>query len=157
MKKILELLVEFDEMGYTPTTVCSDPEGEARRWKAAMLKEIAELLEENEEVRERQRKVEKDRGSKRENSGNDCLAIIKIARAANTHEQTIEYWGRRFADKLAKQGLTVENYVEFLPEGTEVKLWDKYEDKIIVQAVEPDDKGLYLWTWVLECEIEYKE
>lgn len=150
MKKILELLVEFDEMGYAPTTVCPDPEGEARRWKAAMLKEIAELLEENEEVRERKSKVEEDRG-------NDCLAIIKDARAADTHEQTIEYWGRRFADKLVKQGLTAENYVELLPKGTEVKLWYKYEDEIIVQAIEPDDKGQYLWTWVLEHEIEYKE
>lgn len=150
MKKILELLVEFDEMGYAPTTACSDPEGEARRWKAAMLKEIAELLEENEEVRERKSKVEEDRE-------NGCLAIIKIARAADTYEQTIEYWRRRFVNKLIKQGLTAENYVEFLPEGTEVKLWYKYEDEIIVQAIEPDDKGAYLWTWVLEHEIEYKE
>ena len=157
MKKILELLVEFDEMGYTPTTVCPDPEGEERRWKAAMLKEIAELLEENEEVRERKSKVEEDRESKRKNSGSDRLAIIKDARAADTHEQTIEYWGRRFADKLVKQGLTAENYVEFLPRGTEVKLWYKYEDEIIVQTIEPDDKGMYLWTWVLEHEIKYKE
>lgn len=157
MKRILELLVEFDEMGYAPTTVCPDPEGEARRWRAAMLKEITELLEEKEEVRERQRKVEKDRGSKRKNSGSDRLAIIKDARAADNYEQTIGYWGREFANKLVEKGLTAENYVELLPRGTEVKLWYKYEDEIVVQTTEPDDGGTYLWTWVLEDEIKYKE
>lgn len=42
-KEIIDLLTEFDEMGYAPTTLCPNPEKEARTWKAQMICEIKRL------------------------------------------------------------------------------------------------------------------
>lgn len=40
---IVDLLTEFDEMGFAPTTACSDPEQYAIDWKARLLKELGLL------------------------------------------------------------------------------------------------------------------
>lgn len=41
--RLTSLLIEFDEMGYAPTTVCPDAESEARAWKERLINAIEEL------------------------------------------------------------------------------------------------------------------
>lgn len=45
--RLLALLIEFDEMGFSPTTVCEDPEGHAVKWKELLLEEIKALESDN--------------------------------------------------------------------------------------------------------------
>lgn len=56
-ESLLGLLIEFDEMGFAPTTVCADPEGFAVRWKEQIVKEIEALKSENAALRERLEKA----------------------------------------------------------------------------------------------------
>ena len=41
-----ELLVNFDEMGFAPTTLCENPDEYACEWKKQLLAEIERLTEE---------------------------------------------------------------------------------------------------------------
>ena len=60
-ERLLSLLIEFDEMGFAPTTVCEDSEGFAVRWKERLIKqlieEIEELKAENATLRDKLEKV----------------------------------------------------------------------------------------------------
>lgn len=51
MMTIDELLVDFDEMGFVPTTLCENPDEYARDWKKQLLVEIKRLKAENEELK----------------------------------------------------------------------------------------------------------
>ena len=51
--RLLDLLIEFDEMGYAPTTPCGDPERCAKEWKNRVLEEFKTLEAENAELRGR--------------------------------------------------------------------------------------------------------
>lgn len=51
--KLTDLLIEFDEMGFCPTTVCPNPEQTAIEWKEQIVKEIQNLQAENAELRHR--------------------------------------------------------------------------------------------------------
>ena len=53
--RLTDLLVEFDEMGFCPTTVCPHPEQYAIEWKEQIVKEIQKLQAENAELRARHR------------------------------------------------------------------------------------------------------
>lgn len=44
--RLTDLLIEFDEMGFCPTTVCSPPEQYAIEWKEQLVKEIQNLQSE---------------------------------------------------------------------------------------------------------------
>lgn len=44
-EELENLLIEFDEMGYCPTTLCRDPEKEAIEWKRRLVAEIGKLEE----------------------------------------------------------------------------------------------------------------
>ena len=50
MMAIDELLIDFDEMGFVPTTLCENPDEYARDWKKQLLVEIKRLKAENEEL-----------------------------------------------------------------------------------------------------------
>lgn len=50
MMAIDELLIDFDEMGFVPTTLCENPDEYARDWKKQLLVEIKRLKSENEEL-----------------------------------------------------------------------------------------------------------
>lgn len=67
-ERLLSLLIEFDEMGFAPTTVCEHSEGFAVRWKERLIKqlieEIEELKAENATLRERLEKAELKGGKK---------------------------------------------------------------------------------------------
>lgn len=47
MMTIDELLIDFDEMGFVPTTLCENPDEYAQDWKKQLLVEIKRLKEEN--------------------------------------------------------------------------------------------------------------
>ena len=51
--RLLDLMIEFDEMGFAPTTVCEDPEEYANKWKDRVWEEVKALKAENSELRER--------------------------------------------------------------------------------------------------------
>lgn len=51
--RLLDLLIEFDEMGYAPTTVCEDAEEYAKKWKNRVWEEVKSLEAENAVLRER--------------------------------------------------------------------------------------------------------
>lgn len=42
-ERLFGLLIEFDEMGFAPTTVCEDAEGVAVKWKEQVVNEIGRL------------------------------------------------------------------------------------------------------------------
>ena len=45
-EKLNALMTEFDEMGYTPTTLCSDPEDTVRDWKVNLMSAIGQIEQE---------------------------------------------------------------------------------------------------------------
>lgn len=47
---ITDLLIEFDEMGFCPTTVCPNPEQYATEWRERVRKEFARLTAENDNL-----------------------------------------------------------------------------------------------------------
>lgn len=55
--RLTDLLIEFDEMGFCPTTVCPHPEQYAIEWKEQTAKEIQKLQAENAELRSRLEKA----------------------------------------------------------------------------------------------------
>lgn len=56
---LLDLLLEFDEMGFSPTIPCKDIEETAIKWKEQVVKEIESLEAENAALRDRlERSVE---------------------------------------------------------------------------------------------------
>lgn len=57
--RLTDLLIEFDEMGFSPTTVCPNPEQTAIEWKEQIVNEIKKLQAENAELRARLDKAEK--------------------------------------------------------------------------------------------------
>ena len=54
---LYDLLIEFDEMGFAPTTVCEDPEGYAKKWKDRVWEAVRTLEAENAALRERLEKA----------------------------------------------------------------------------------------------------
>lgn len=50
MMAIDELLIDFDEMGFTPTTLCENPDEYAIEWKKQLVAEIERLKAENKEL-----------------------------------------------------------------------------------------------------------
>lgn len=42
-EKLNDLLTEFDEMGYCPTTLCNDPDAAARDWKVRVCCAISQI------------------------------------------------------------------------------------------------------------------
>ena len=51
MMAIDELLIDFDEMGFIPTTLCENPDEYAQDWKKQLLVEIKRLKAENKQLK----------------------------------------------------------------------------------------------------------
>ncbi len=51
-ERLIDLLVEFDEMGFAPTIPCEDIEGAAKVWREKLIKEIEALEAENAALRD---------------------------------------------------------------------------------------------------------
>lgn len=56
--RLTDLLIEFDEMGFCPTTVCPNPEQTAIEWKEQIVKEIQKLQAENADLHEKLKETE---------------------------------------------------------------------------------------------------
>lgn len=52
-ERLLDLLIEFDEMGFAPTSPCGDPELCAKEWKNRVREAFKALETENAALRER--------------------------------------------------------------------------------------------------------
>lgn len=48
---IEELLIDFDEMGFVPTTLCENPDEYAQDWKKQLVAEIKQLKAENRQLK----------------------------------------------------------------------------------------------------------
>ena len=48
---LTDLLIEFDEMGFAPATVCEDPEAYAKKWKDQVWEAVRALKAENAALR----------------------------------------------------------------------------------------------------------
>lgn len=46
-----ELLIDFDEMGFVPTTLCENPDEYAQDWRKQLLVEIKRLKDENKQLK----------------------------------------------------------------------------------------------------------
>ena len=57
-QKITDLLIEFDEMGFVPTTVCPNSEQYATEWRERVRKEFTRLTVKNAELRATLSKME---------------------------------------------------------------------------------------------------
>ena len=55
--RITDLFIEFDEMGFIPTTLCPEPEEYAIEWRGKVWEEIELLKAENAELRARLNKA----------------------------------------------------------------------------------------------------
>lgn len=55
--KIQNLCIEFDEMGYEPTTLCENPEQTAKKWKSDLMYEIGLFLDEAMGIKARYNKL----------------------------------------------------------------------------------------------------
>lgn len=56
-ERLTDLFVEFDEMGFSPTTVCPNPEEYAIEWREKVRAEFARIETENTELRARLEKA----------------------------------------------------------------------------------------------------
>ena len=56
--RITDLFIEFDEMGFIPTTLCPEPEEYAIEWRGKVWEEIELLKAENAALRDRLDKAE---------------------------------------------------------------------------------------------------
>ncbi len=64
--RLLDLLIEFDEMGFAPTTVCENAEEYATKWKDQVWEEVKALETENADLCERIKKAKEALGAIKE-------------------------------------------------------------------------------------------
>lgn len=115
--RLLDLLIEFDEMGYAPTTVCEDAEEYAKKWRNRVWEEVKSLEAENAELRERLEKTEhRAKGAERalkrfaENIScedcpffSDCSSLEKMKDSVHPNYCFAEYL-RQAEKELAEEG-----------------------------------------------------
>ena len=115
--RLLDLLIEFDEMGFAPTTVCEDPEEYAKKWKDQVWEAVKELETENAALRERLEKTEhRAKGLERalkkfaENIScedcpffSDCSSLEKMKDSVHPNYCFAEYL-RQAEKELAEEG-----------------------------------------------------
>lgn len=81
--KIEDLLIDFDEMGFAPTTLCENPDEYACEWKRQLVAEIERLKE-------------KEALTHFENISNDTI----ISNLKNELKQLKQQAVKEFAEKL---------------------------------------------------------
>ena len=73
---IEDLLIDFDEMGFAPTTLCENPDEYDREWKKQLVVEIERLKEENDYLKrtdeERYKEAEANIRAEIANGGTSC-------------------------------------------------------------------------------------
>ena len=75
--KIEDLLIDFDEMGFAPTTLCENPDEYAREWRGQLVAEIERLKTENERFENNMKSVlEIEKENVRKETAKEILEII---------------------------------------------------------------------------------
>ena len=100
MMTIDELLIDFDEMGFVPTTLCENPDKYAQDWKKQLLVEIKRLKSENKQLK------------------TECALLddeLRIARQ-NTIDVLNELKDKSYVNDYCREVVEVEKIDEFIKE-----------------------------------------
>ena len=115
--RLLDLMIEFDEMGFAPTTVCENAEEYATKWEDQVREAVKALENENAALRERLEKTEhRAKGAERalkrfaENIScedcpffSDCSSLEKMKYSVHPNYCFAEYL-RQAEKELAEEG-----------------------------------------------------
>ena len=131
--KIQNLCIEFDEMGYEPTTLCENPEQTAKKWKSDLMYEIGlfldeamgikarynELKAENERVKAENAKLQEQFAEYQLASDKEILAQVKQAKIDVLNElkkKTHNYYPSIDSYCLSQRVVLVRDIDELLKE-----------------------------------------
>ena len=100
--KIQNLCIEFDEMGYEPTTLCENPEQTAKKWKSDLMYEIGLFLDEAMGIKARYNELKAENERLTERLGQILLSIdtVKEMNAMCNIDEQRKQAVKEFADKL---------------------------------------------------------
>ena len=112
--KIQNLCIEFDEMGYEPTTLCENPEQTAKKWKSDLMYEIGLFLDEAMGIKARynELKAENERLTERLKQVLLSIDTVKEMNAMCNIDDQRKQAVKEFSEKLIKlvfDYLDVEN------------------------------------------------
>ena len=133
---ITGLLIDFDEMGFAPTTLCPDPEGYAIEWRKKLTNALQCCRKQSEWISVDERLPE---------SGMHCLLCCDVKRYDGTHRQYVcdGYYAERFKEECySADDECVTEYNEetdeyYLHEGwyENINNWDDYSSIGIADTV----------------------
>ena len=89
--RLLDLMIEFDEMGFAPTTVCENAEEYATKWEDQVREAVKALENENAALRERLEFF------------SDCSSLEKMKDSVHPNYCFAEYL-RQAEKELAEEG-----------------------------------------------------
>ena len=100
--KIQNLCIEFDEMGYEPTTLCENPEQTAKKWKSDLMYEIGLFLDEAMGIKARynELKAENERLTERIKQVLLSIDTVKEMNAMCEIDDQIKRAVKEFADEI---------------------------------------------------------
>lgn len=100
--KIQNLCIEFDEMGYEPTTLCENPEQTAKKWKSDLMFEIGLFLDESMGIKARynELKAENERLTERLKQVLLSIDTVKEMNAMCNIDEQRKQAVKEFAEKL---------------------------------------------------------
>ena len=100
--KIQNLCIEFDEMGYEPTTLCENPEQTAKKWKSDLMFEIGLFLDEAMGIKARynELKAENERLTERLKQVLLSIDTVKEMNAMCNIDDHRKQAVKEFADKV---------------------------------------------------------
>ena len=126
---ITDLLIEFDEMGFAPTTVCENPEQYAIDWRERVRKEFTRLTEENDsltvELEVAQRDVENL--TRTLDEANDEIKALEAEneelKATLSKMETVEKELRERLEKAVELPCKIGDTVYFIPTYNGKPIW----------------------------------
>ena len=100
--KIQNLCIEFDEMGYEPTTLCENPEQTAKKWKSDLMYEIGLFLDEAMGIKARYNELKAENERLTERLGQILLSIdtVKEMNAMCNIDEQRKQAVKDFAEKI---------------------------------------------------------
>ena len=122
---IEDLLIEFDEMGFAPTTVCPNAEQYAIDWRERVRKEIARLTAENERLRAENVKIDEYR----------CVIADISEQCEQLKAENAECKARlgKAVELPVKRGDTIYRLIGFI-ESWEIQEWQVQEIRLLANG-----------------------
>lgn len=130
MLKIQNLCIEFDEMGYEPTTLCENPEQTAKKWKSDLMYEIGLFLDEAMGIKARynELKAENERLTERLKQVLLSIDTVKEMNAMCNIDDHRKQAVKEFAEKIKAKSY-VNNYCREVVEIDKIdELLKEYEN-----------------------------